>query len=425
MNFKKIKGTQDFWGNDIIKKRFVENTARNIVSNSGFSEIETPIFESTDVFLRIGEETDIVNKEMYTFKDKGNRSITLRPEGTAGVARSFLENKLYANNLPFTKLFYNGPMFRYERPQAGRYRQFQQFGVEVFGEITPLLDSDVIMTAYNIFKKLKIKNVKLKINSIGDFASREKYTIALKEYFTKHLDKLCSDCNRRIETNPLRILDCKIDQDSEVLKHAPKISSYLTKEAKEYFDDVLKNLDYFKINYELDEKLVRGLDYYTDTVFEFIIESTDQLNGLALCAGGKYADLITSFNGMDIPGTGYAFGVERIIAIMDEQNCWLEEMQDQLDILIISLDSESKLLSLDIANNLRMKDYRVEIDYKNYKMKQQFKLADKLNPQYIIIIGEEERKQKLISIKNTKTKIQETIKQDSLITYLEKNNENT
>ena len=424
MIYQKVKGTQDFYNEEMLKMRYVEKVTLDLAKKFGFSEIKTPIFENTEVFTRLGDESDVVKKEMYTFLDKGNRSITLRPEGTAAVARSFIENKIYANNLPLTKFCYFGPMFRHERPQAGRFREFHQFGVEVYGEGTPLLDADVIISAYNIFKKLGIKNIKLKINSIGDFSSRQNYSKVLSEYFKDNISSMCSDCNRRLEKNPMRILDCKVDKHNHVLLNAPKISDYLNEESKTYFNKVLEVLDSFEIPYEVDTNLVRGLDYYTDTVFEYIINSNDDLNGLAICAGGKYAGLVKEMSGLDIPGIGYAFGVERIMAIMDKQELF-KDIAIKTDVQIIALDDKSKLHSLKLVNELRLNGYVSEIDYKNITMKQQFKLADKINPCFIIIIGEEELNSGKVTIKNTMTKSQETINEKDLLVYLkEKTNEN-
>jgi len=418
--YQKVKGTQDFFEESSIKLRYLENVITNVISKYGYQEIITPIFENTEVFVRSsGEESDIVNKEMYTFLDKGKRSLTLRPEGTAPVVRSFLENKMYADN-QLKKFYYFGPMFRYERPQAGRFRQFTQFGIEAFGSSSPLLDADVIISAYEIFKKLGINNIKLKINSIGDFTSRSNYAKVLKDYFKAEINSLCSDCKRRLESNPMRILDCKVDKDKSVLLNAPKISSALTVDATKYFKDVLEVLDYFKIPYDVDDSLVRGLDYYTDTVFEYILESNDDLGGLAICAGGKYSDMIKSFNGPDIPGIGYAFGVERIMTIMDQQNLFLE-VDNTVDVLIIGLDNQSKKHSLLLANTLRKNGYYVELDYIHTTMKHQFKLADKLNPKMIIIIGEEERLNKKVSIKNTNTKSQELVEENKILEYLKEN----
>jgi histidyl-tRNA synthetase len=416
-NYQKVKGTQDFFGDYILKMRFVEALTKRVATNYGFKEIKTPIFENTEVFTRLGDESDIVTKEMYTFMDKGNRSITLRPEGTAAVARSYIENKMYANNLPLNKFFYFGPMFRYERPQAGRFREFNQFGVEVYGEGSPLLDADVIISAYDIFKELGIKNIKLKINSIGDFDSRKNYVVALQTYFANNIHKMCSDCQRRLETNPMRILDCKVDKDNEVMLNAPKITDYLTEKSKAYFNEVLLVLKAFNIPFQVDNKLVRGLDYYTDTVFEYIIESDDELNGLAICAGGKYADMIKSMNGMDIPGIGYAFGVERIIAILDKQNNW-PNISVFTDVVVLGLDQDSKLESLKVCNLLRQNGFVSDMDYKNTNMKNQFKLADKLASRFIIIIGEEERKNKVVTIKDTLLKTQDIIKNEEIVLYL-------
>ncbi|MFA7434745.1 MAG: histidine--tRNA ligase [Bacilli bacterium] len=415
--YQKVKGTLDFYDESAIKYRYLESVISKVIKNYGYTEVITPIFENTEIFVRTsGEESDIVTKEMYTFLDKGKRSITLRPEGTAGVVRSFLENKMYANTT-LTKLYYFGPMFRYERPQTGRYRQFTQFGVEAFGASSPLLDADVIISAYQIFKSLGIDNLKLKINTIGDFTSRNNYVDVLQDYFRKDIDKLCSDCNNRLEKNPLRILDCKIDSDNPIIKSAPKISDSLTQEAKDYFKEVLKALDYNNINYFVDENLVRGLDYYTDTVFEFIIESDDNLNGLAICGGGKYSDMVKSFGGPDIPGIGYAFGIERVISIMDQKGLF-PNLDKAADVVLIALDEESKLYSLNLANKLRMNGYYADIDYFNTTMKQQFKLSDRLNAKFIIIIGEEELANNSLTIKNTKTKEQITIKEYMLLEYL-------
>lgn len=420
MVFQKIKGTQDLFGIEAMKMRYVEEEARKIAINFGFSEIRVPTIEATEVFVRsAGDESDIVSKEMYTFLDKGKRSITLRPEGTAGVARAYVENKIYANNLPLNKFFYIGSMFRYERPQAGRYREHTQFGVEVFGDGTPLLDADVIGSAYNIFKKLGITNLQLKINSIGDFESRKRYAKILQDYFEHNIDSMCSDCHRRLHTNPMRILDCKIDKNNPVLLNAPKIKDYLNDASVNYFHKVLKYLDEFNIPYEVDYNLVRGLDYYTDTVFEYIINSDDELNGLSVCSGGKYADLVKSFSGMDIPGIGYGSGVERIVAIMDKLDLF-KNLQIGVDVVIMGLDEESKLFSLKLANHLRMNGISTDIDYKNTGMKQQFKFSERVNAKYIIIIGEDERKNNKVQIKDVSKRTQEEVNYEDVLSYLER-----
>ena len=424
-NYQKVKGTKDFYGDKSIKLAMIENITREVAINYGYGEIVTPIFENTDVFVKnVGEDSDVVNKEMYTFIDKGKRSITLRPEGTAAVARSFIENKMYANNLPLTKLFYFGPMFRYEQPQTGRFREFRQFGVEVYGNSSYLLDCDVIMSAYAIFKKLGLKNIKLKINSIGNIESRKLYGDALRQYFSKYIDNMCEDCKRRINTNPMRILDCKSDRNLivdnvNVMNNAPKINEFLTDEAKEYFNDVINTLNKFNIPFEVDYNLVRGLDYYTDTVFEFIIESNDELNGLALGGGGKYADMIKSMVNIDIPGIGYAIGVDRLISVMEKQELF-NDIDTKVNAVIIGLDKDSKQYGLDLAIKLRESGLVVEMDYKNTNMKPQFKLCDKLNPRYIIIIGEEERLSGNLSVKDTILKTQELININEIIDYIKK-----
>lgn len=416
-NFQKIKGTQDFFGLDVVKLKYVQKVCSEVIESFGFGEMITPIFEATGVFTRIGDESDIVTKEMYTFLDRGKRSITLRPEGTAPVVRAFIENKLYANNNDLSKIYYFGPIFRYERPQAGRYRQFHQFGVEVFGKSSPLLDVDVILSGFAIIEKLSIKNITLKINSIGDLESRSNYAKALKEHFKGFKDEMCSDCQRRLDKNPLRILDCKIDYDKDFIINAPKIKDYLNEDSKIYFNEVLKGLDAFKIKYEVDYNLVRGLDYYTDTVFEYIINSDDEFNNLALCAGGKYGHLVKDLNGPDIPGVGYAFGVERILALMDKQNIW-PDFKTNVEVFIMALDEVSKVESLRLANFLRKLGLVVEIDYVNYNMKNQFKLSDRLNAEFILIIGESERQNNEIAVKNVKEKSQINVNIKELLKYL-------
>lgn len=418
MSYQKIKGTQDFYDERSIKLRHIERKMSEILQRYNYSEMITPIFENTELFSRsVGDETDIVKKEMYTFDDRSNRSITLRPEGTASIVRSYLENKLYANSLALNKYYYFGPMFRYERPQSGRFRQFHQFGIEAFGESSYLLDADIILSAYNIFLELKIKNIRLHINSIGDEISRRKYAEAIKEYFINYKDLLCEDCNRRLETNPLRVLDCKIDKNIEIMKNVPKISDFLTNESKDYFNNLVEILNIFKIPFIIDQKLVRGLDYYTDTVFEFVSESEDEFAGLTICAGGKYANLIKQIGGPDISGIGYAFGVERVIAIMDKQENW-GSLIKKVDFVLIGLDDNSKKLALEIALMLRNNEFIVEMDYKNTKLKPQFNLADKLNPKAIIIIGENEIVESSVIVKDSQSGVQEKILISKLVIYL-------
>ncbi len=420
-NYQKVKGTQDFYMDRADKLTYIENFASEVARRFGCEHIITPTFEYSEVFIKnVGEESDVVSKEMYTFKDKGDRSITLRPEGTASVARSFIENKYYANP-GLTKFYYYGPMFRYERPQVGRFREFNQFGVEVYGNAGYLLDADVILSAYQIFTGLGLKNITLKINSIGNFESRQNYSKALKEYFSKYIDTMCEDCKRRLNTNPMRILDCKVDKDNEALKHVPSIHDYLTLESKEYFDKLVKVIESFNIPYGVDYNLVRGLDYYTDTVFEFIIKSDDDLNDLALGGGGKYASMIESMCGVDVPGIGYAFGLERILSVMDAQNVWDDKIKEShADVVVFGLDEESKLCAFSFVNELRSQGLRCEIDYNSCSMKAQFKLADRCKARYIVIIGEEERNTNIFTVKDTLLKSQEKIKKEDILNYIKK-----
>ncbi len=416
--YQKVKGTIDYYGTETKKLQIVSKKVKDIIENFGYEEVVLPIIENTEVFTRSsGETSDIVRKEMYTFEDRGKRSLTLRPEGTAGIVRFFLESKEYAN-LDLKKYYYFGPMFRYERPQKGRYRQFIQFGVEVFGKSSYLLDVDVIYSAYAIFKALGIKNIRLRVNTIGDFGSRKDYALALKEYFKPKLSSLCPDCNERYATNPLRILDCKVDSESEALKKAPKIKDYLSEESKLYFKNLLEALDMLEVPYEVDDTLVRGLDYYTDVVFEF--EAMIDGSYLTVCGGGKYSDLVKNMGGPDLPGIGYSFGIERLIELMSELNLF-EDLDPKVDLVIISLDENTKKQSLKIANDLRSFGYKVELDYSSIKMKQQFRLSEKLNASLVLIYGEEEDKNKEIQVKNQKNGTQEKIKIKDLEKYLGEN----
>ncbi len=413
MGYQKVKGTIDYFGELANKRRFVESCAREICKKYNLEEIITPTFENTEVFSRSsGDGSDVVTKEMYTFLDKSERSITLRPEGTAGVVRSFLENKLYA--LPgLKKYFYCGSMYRFERPQAGRFREFTQFGVEFFGEDNYLLDALVISLGDTILKKYGLENkYRICINTIGDFKSRQVYQEALRDYFGKHIDSLCDDCKRRLEKNPMRILDCKVDKDSDILKNAPKIKDYLTDESTEYFNNLKEALEYLNIDYYVDDNLVRGLDYYTDTVFEYIVcndDSENSLNGMAICAGGKYAELVSKFGGPDISGIGFAFGVERVINLMEKFELFDDKVTTNVDFVLIGLDKLAKLYTIKLASDIRDLGYVCELDYKNTSFKSQFKLVDRVNPKLILIFGEEEIKNNVVTVKDNTTGKQETV----------------
>lgn len=426
MSFQKIKGTLDYIGINSSKRRYIENVARDVMHSFNIEEIITPVFEQTEVFNRSsGEASDIVTKEMYTFLDKGNRSITLRPEGTAAIVRCFLENKLYA--LPgIKKYYYNLPMYRYERPQAGRYREFVQFGCEFFGEASYFLDSDVIILGDTILKALGLKGkYKIVLNTIGDFESRMNYQKALKEYFSEAIDDLCEDCKARLDKNPMRILDCKVDRNKDIIKNAPVISDYLNDASKEYFNNLLKVLDNLDIAYEVDPRLVRGLDYYTDTVFEFISVGDDKdpvnsLQGSAILAGGRYSGLTKLLGGPDIPGIGFAFGVDRVLNVLDYYNLF-PVLDCDVEITLLSLDNESKIYAMKLCKMLRENGIVCEIDYNNNNLKPQFKLAERVKSKYIGIIGESERENETVNIKIPGNENQINIKAKELIKFIKEN----
>ncbi len=401
MRINKIKGTIDFFGYEVEKYRYIEKICVDIAKRFGYSEVITPIFESTDVFVRsVGESSDIVNKEMYTFTDRGNRSLTLRPEGTAPMMRMFIENKLYVNP-GLAKYYYFGPIFRYERPQKGRYHQFTQFGVETYGLENPLLDADVINLACKIMNTLGIENVKVCLNTLGSKEARSAYVPALKEYFKPHLEEMCPDCKVRFEKNPLRMLDCKADANTDIMNNVPRISDYLTEEDKAYFEDLKNALDALGIKYEVSDKLVRGLDYYSNDVFELIYDNPESaINGLTLCAGGRYNDMGRDFDGPDVKAIGFAFGVERLMMALDELG--IKVPSDGNDkVTVITLGKPVKKIGLQLVDYLRSNNIPAEIDYQSDNLKPQFKLAERIKARYIIIIGEDEVANNIMTIKDT------------------------
>ncbi len=417
MRINKIKGTIDFYGTEVEKYRYIEKTCVDIASKFGYSEVITPIIESTDVFVRsVGESSDIVNKEMYTFNDRGNRSITLRPEGTAPVMRMFIENKLYVNP-GLSKYYYFGPIFRYERPQKGRYHQFTQFGVETYGLENPLLDADVINLACKIMEALGITGVKVCLNTLGSKEARGAYIPALKEYFAPYLEELCPDCRVRYEKNPLRMLDCKADANTEIMKNVPKISEYLTEEDKNYFEELKSALDTLSIKYEVSDKLVRGLDYYSNDVFELIYDNPDSsINGLTLCAGGRYNDMGKDFDGPDVKAIGFAFGVERMMMALDELGINVPNNKPD-QVTVITLGKTVKKVGLSLVDYLRQNNIPAQIDYQSDNLKPQFKLAERIIARYIIIIGEDEVANNIMTIKDTKLHEEKKISVNELNEY--------
>ena len=415
---QKPKGTYDIYGDRALEQLYFKKLVEALMDKYNAKYFETPIFESSELFHRgVGETTDIVSKETYDFKDRGDRNLTLRPEGTAGIVRCFIENKLYAESLPL-KAWYLGPMFRYERPQAGRYREFYQFGFEAFGSADPMMDAEVIGIACNLFKILGLKGVSVNINTLGDKESREKYRQALLDYFKPYLNDLCEDCQRRYEKNPLRILDCKVDGDKDIMKKAPKMTDYLNEESKKHFEKVQEYLEAMGIDYKVNSNIVRGLDYYTHTVFEVVadIEGFGAQNVLA--GGGRYDHLVENIGGPSVPGVGFAVGLERLFLALQAEKIDIREIVCP-DVYIFSAADEQKSYVLSVANDLRMSGFNVEIDYNSRNFKSNFKQADKMNVKYIIIIGEEEVNSKILTVKNNETKEEYKVNLDELIEFLD------
>ena len=401
----KPKGTYDLMGVDAKIYTYISHEIEDMMVNYNYELIRTPIFEASELFHRsVGETTDIVTKETYDFKDRGDRSITLRPEGTAGVVRSLIENKLYGNRNDCIKLYYNGTMYRYERPQSGRNREFTQFGIEVFNSNDPMIDAEVISVGYYLLNNLGIEAT-VAINSLGDTESRKNYTEALIKYLKPHINDLCEDCQNRINTNPLRILDCKVDKDSEILKNVPKISDYLSKESKERFEKVKEYLSILDINYEVNESIVRGLDYYDENVWEYIADS----DGVTLGGGGRYNHLVETLDGPSIPAVGFAMGMERVILNIKE-NIDIKNLDQAVDVYIMSVSEEEKMHALEIAQYLRLNNVATEINSANLSMKSQFKIADRLQAKFLIILNNEDLQKGLVNIKDNATK--EEIKVD-------------
>ncbi len=413
----KQKGTYDILPEESRNWSKLEAILRNICSIYNYEEIRTPIFEASELFHRtVGETSDIVSKETYTFEDRSNRSITLRPEGTAGTIRAYIENKMYKDN-NLQKLFYMGPIFRYERPQKGRQRQFHQFGIEAINSSSPYLDAEVILLGVTVIKALGLNGVKVRINSIGDTESRNLYKEELVKYFNNYKGDLCSDCLNRLEKNPLRILDCKVDNKKDFFKDVPKMIDYLNEESKERFHKVLKALDNAKVEYEINPFLVRGLDYYSHTVFEIEanIEGFGSQN--VLCGGGRYDGLVDSLDGPQTASVGMAFGMERLLLALEAEGKKLVREKSN-HLYVIALGEESVLEATNIVNNCRMKGLITEMDYQNRSMKAQFKQSDKYNSKYIAILGEEELKQNKINVKNVETQEQVTIDINELFDYI-------
>lgn len=417
MPIVKPKGTYDVLPTDTWKWNRLETIIKKVCKLYNFKEIRTPIFESSELFHRsVGETSDMVTKETYDFIDRGGRSNTLRPEGTAGVVRSFIENKLYADGNT-QKLFYMGPMFRYERQQKGRYRQFSQFGVEALGSSSPLMDVEVILFAATVLKALGLKGVKVKINSIGDEESRDNYRKALVEYFSEYQEELCGDCKLRLEKNPLRILDCKVDRHKEFFANAPKISDYLNEESKNHFNQVVEALKEVGLAYEIDSNLVRGLDYYCHTVFEIEadIEGFGAQNVLG--GGGRYDKLVGDLEGPKTPCVGMAFGMDRLLLAMESEGL-LRENNEYIHLYIISIGDRARITTERLLYTLRMGGLMCDADYQNKGIKAQFKQADRFNAKFTAILGDSELDNFVINVKNNLTDEQVTIPLNDLYQHV-------
>ena len=393
------KGTKDILPEQIGKWNYVENIFREKCKRFGFREIRTPLFEHTELFSRgVGDTTDIVQKEMYTFKDYGDRSITLKPEGTASVVRAFLESKQYAETQP-TKYFYITPCYRYEKPQAGRLREFHQFGIEVFGAKSMLADIEVISLADNLLKSFGIDGLELRINSVGCPDCRAKYRDALREYFRPHYDNLCDTCKDRYERNPMRIIDCKSPEDQKIAAGAPSILDYLCDDCSNAFNDLQKGLDAAGIEYIVDPTIVRGLDYYTKTAFEFV--SNDIGAQGTVCGGGRYDNLISEVGGQDIPGVGFGLGIESLLLLMENKGISFPE-EDTMDALIVTLGDDAKYYGIKLANELRASGINCDMDSMERNMKGQLKFADRRGYKYAVIIGDNELASGKCQVKNLK-----------------------
>lgn len=408
---KAVRGTKDIIGEEAKKYVYISNVAQKMFENYGYNFVKTPIFEETELFKRgIGEATDVVEKEMYTFKDRGDRSITLRPENTASLVRCYLENAIYAKE-DVSRFYYNGSMFRYERPQAGRQREFNQIGLEVFGEKSPKVDAEVIAIGYKFLEKLGISDLEVKINSVGSKESRTIYREKLIEHFSKHLDDMCDDCKDRINRNPLRLLDCKVDKDKDFYKSAPNIIDFLFEDERKHYEDVKKYLDVFGIKYTEDPTLVRGLDYYSSTVFEIV---TNKLGSQGtVLGGGRYDNLLKELGDKDIPAVGFATGVERIMMLLGENY-----PKNNPDVYIAWLGENTSETALKIAESLRDNDIKVYIDYSEKGMKSHMKKADKLSVRYCIILGEDELNKGIVLLKDFSTREQKEVKIEEILNYI-------
>lgn len=408
-NIQAPRGTYDVLPQESAKWQEIERTINELCNLYQYKEIRTPVFEHTELFQRgVGDTTDIVQKEMYTFQDRGDRSLTLRPEGTASVVRSYVEHKLFGQPDQPVKLYYTGPMFRYERPQAGRMRQFVQFGVEAIGSKDPAIDAEVIALAMDVYKASGLKSLRLVLNSLGDTESRLAHKEALIEHFAPSIEEFCSDCQTRLEKNPLRILDCKVDREHPLMATAPSLADYLNEESAAYFTQVKDYLDELGISYVVDPNLVRGLDYYNHTAFEIMSEAEGFGAITTLAGGGRYNGLVEDLGGPESPGIGFAMSIERLLLALEMEK--VEIGQDQsLDAYVIAMDAASKKKAVSIVRDLRASGISADMDFTDRKMKAQMKSADRKKARFVIVIGESELESGKAAVKEMATRDQQEV----------------
>ncbi|MBY7143288.1 histidine--tRNA ligase [Virgibacillus sp. NKC19-3] len=415
MDMKAPRGTVDILPEDALRWQYIEDHIKKVCHRFHFNEIRTPVFEHTEVFQRgVGDSTDIVQKEMYTFEDRSGRSLTLRPEGTASIARAFVENKLFGSSNQPVKLYYFMNLFRYERPQKGRMRQLNQFGVEVLGSADPAIDAEVIDLAMTCYQELGLTNLKLVINSLGDKESRNNHRKALVDHFTPYKHELCNDCQVRLTQNPLRILDCKTDQDHPAMKTAPSVLDYLNEESSRYFEKLKDYLTMMGINYVVDPNLVRGLDYYNHTAFEIMSEAKGFGSITTLAGGGRYDGLIEEFDGPRTPGIGFGMGLERLLMALEAEEREIPTAK-QLDCFLVAVGEQPEKEAVRLIHELRKNNIQVDKDYQGRKMKAQFKAADRWKARYVLILGEDELEKQIVNVRSMDSGEQEELPISQLV----------
>lgn len=415
MQIQAPKGTKDVLPQESYKWQFVESKIRDLCRLYGINEIRTPVIEHTELFMRgVGDTTDIVQKEMYTFKDKGDRSITLKPEGTAGVVRAFLENRIFNEPMPQKMFYLNSPVFRYEKPQAGRLREHHQFGVELFGSPSFEADAEIMLLALELLKGLGLTELELRINSIGCSKCRKDYNNALREYLGSHIDEMCPTCKSRFERNPMRIIDCKEEKCKSICKGAPRTIDFLCEDCKTHFEGLKRCLDACGVKYTVDTDIVRGLDYYTGPVFE-IVSNNIGAQG-TVCGGGRYNDLVEELGGQPLPAVGFGLGLERLLLVMENTKAIFPE-PPKVKVYFAATGEKPRLLAFSLAQQLRENGIPAEFDHMDRSIKAQFKYANKLGAQYTVVIGDDELNDGAANIKNMADGIENMVKLDEIVDF--------